>query len=311
MKPFILEAVCSEAIWAGSRLSSIRNRSQSIGAWWEVSAHPNASSTIKNDPNQSSLLEVIQSNPDDILGKGYTLHEMLRCGYLDTNDNLSIQVHPNDAYAKEHANDYGKYESWYIVDADPGATLVAGTTTDDATVIAQSLQEGHIDSYLKKWPVKKGDYITIPTGMLHALGKGILAFEIGTNSDTTYRFYDYDRTDSSGHKRPLHIKESFDVTDFSLEPSFVPFEKKSRRIGDTPYFCVDEFYCDTDTRFEVEDSYFIVTNIENKKCILRWEDETLQLEPYESVLVPYISQSIVVSKDGHVLVSRPKKGNKE
>ena len=137
----------------------------------------------------------IHQNPHDILGPDYTLHEMLRLAYLDSQDALSIQVHPDDDYAKKHDNDFGKYESWYIIDALPNASLVAGTNISNQEIIKKALKNGTLDQYLQKWPVKKGDYIIIPQGMIHALGKGILALEIGTNSNTTYRFYDYQRKD--------------------------------------------------------------------------------------------------------------------
>ena len=164
-----------------------------------------------------SLIHIFEKNPDDILGPGYTLHEMLRLAYLDSQDALSIQVHPDDTYAKKYNSDFGKYESWYILDALPGASLVAGTNISNQEVIKEALKNDSLDQYLQKWSVKKGDYIIIPQGMIHALGKGILALEIGTNSNTTYRFYDYQRKDSNGNYRHLHIKESFDVTDFSKQ----------------------------------------------------------------------------------------------
>ena len=133
------------------------------------------STDIINLDKKITLQQVIEKNPDDILGPGYTLHEMLRLAYLDSQDALSIQVHPDDTYAKKYNSDFGKYESWYILDALPGASLVAGTNISNQEVIKEALKNDSLDQYLQKWSVKKGDYIIIPQGMIHALGKGILA----------------------------------------------------------------------------------------------------------------------------------------
>lgn len=99
--------------------SKARGIDEDYGTWWEVSAHPYCSNKIIG--TNKTLMKMIQENPDEVLGKGFTLHETLRLAYLDTKDALSIQVHPEDDYALEHSNDYGKYESWYILDAKPGS----------------------------------------------------------------------------------------------------------------------------------------------------------------------------------------------
>ncbi|MDD7280873.1 MAG: class I mannose-6-phosphate isomerase, partial [Erysipelotrichaceae bacterium] len=211
MKPLLLEPIPDYTIWGDNHISKARGYDKNYGTWWEVSAHPYCTNKIRNLEN-TTLQQVIDNDPDNILGHGYTLHEMLRVAYLDAKDALSIQCHPYDEYALKTSNDYGKHESWYIVDALPGATLVAGTKTNDKEVIRNAVENGTLEQYLNYIPVKKGDYVIIPMGMLHALGKGIWAIEVGTNSNTTYRFYDYNRKDANGNGRPLHLKESFDVT---------------------------------------------------------------------------------------------------
>ncbi len=306
MKPLLLQASSSEAIWAGDRIRKIRNVDSPIGAWWEVSCHPNAKSKVINMDGNPYLYDLIQDDPDSYLGKGLTLHEMLRCGYLDTSADLSIQVHPTDEYALKHSNDYGKFESWYIVDCAPGATLVAGTTIDDAEIIYKALQDGSIENYLQKWEVHPGDYIIIPTGMLHALGKDMLAFEVGTNSDTTYRFYDYDRKDKNGNKRPLHVKESFDVADFSLQPTFVKAKEQSRCIGNTPYFTVDELFIDDTKHIKTNGKYVIVTNLSSEEIQLEYKEGSLTMGAYESIFVPASLDDVTIMNRSHVLVSRTK-----
>lgn len=307
MKPLFLNASAVHTIWGGNQIATMRGVQENLGTWWEVSAHPSGVSTVRNLEGHPSLLDVINTDPDDVLGPGYTLHEMLRCAYLDTKEDLSIQVHPDDAYAQKHSHDYGKYESWYIVHAKPGATLTAGTNTTDRKTIEQALQNGTLDPYLKKWPVQSGDYITIPSGTLHALGKGILAFEVGTNSDTTYRFYDYNRIDQNGKKRPLHIEDSFQVVDFNNQPTFVEAKKESRRIGDTPRFIVDELYLDSNQTLHCDEHFFIVTNLMKHAIIFIWNETEMSLPALDSVFIPYSAGKITIKAGSHVLVSQPKK----
>lgn len=306
MKPLLLKPIPDYTIWGSDILSKHRNYDKKYGTWWEVSAHPYCTNEVINLETKTTLQELIDKDTEGVLGKGYTLHEMLRLAYLDTEDALSIQVHPQDDYALKNANDFGKFESWYVLEAKEGATLVAGTTTDDADVIKKSLEEGTLETYLKKWPVKKGDYITIPAGMLHALGKDIFAIEVGTNSNTTYRFYDYNRKDANGNSRPLHLKESFDVTDFSLEPCFVPAENKTRRIGDTPFFTVDEIFASEDITLETNEHYFILTNVDEDATIVG-ENEEIVLPKYDSMFVCANTENITIKKGAHLLLSNPVK----
>ena len=311
MKPLLLSPCYVKTIWGSNRISQIRHMNEKIGSWWEVSAHSNAQSTVINLEDKPTLLEVIQENPDDILGPGYTLHEMLRTAFLDTDDHLSIQVHPDDAYALKHSNDFGKYESWYIVYAEKDAYLVAGTKTNQKEIIQNALKEENLEPYLKKWKVKAGDYITIPNGTLHALGKGILAYEIGTNSDTTYRFYDYNRTDDKGNKRELHLKESFDVCDFSSQPIFVPAQNISHNLSSTPYFQVDELYTEKEETISCKEHYCILTNLTKENLSFQWNGQTMILDGYGSLFVPYSAQEIKIPSGCHVLLSIPKKGKKQ
>ena len=307
MKPLLLEPISDYTIWGSNHLSTIRNKEKNYGTWWEVSAHPYCTNPITNLEIQTCLQDIIDQDPEGILGPGLDQHDILRLAYLDTQDALSIQVHPEDDYALQNAHDYGKYESWYIIDAKPHATLVAGTTTKDTKTIQEALKKQELEPFLQKWEVKKGDYITIPAGMLHALGKDIWALEIGTNSNTTYRFYDYGRKDAQGNLRPLHIQESFDVTDFSKQPTFVHASKTSRRIGQTPFFTVDEVYLEKDQTWSLTKHYLILSNIEEREVILHWKQETMILPAYGSCFVPYNAKEITIEKGAHILLSQPVK----
>ena len=303
MKPLILGSLHDYTIWGADNISKARGEDKAYGTWWEVSAHPYCQSPVLNMPGKN-LLEVIEENPEEVLGPGLGLHEMLRLAWLDTKDRLSIQVHPQDDTAPE--GDFGKSESWYVLDAKPGATLVAGTKTTDADVIRRALEDGTLDEYLVKWPVKKGDFIYIPSGMLHALGADITAIEVGTNSNTTYRFYDYGRTDAQGNPRPLHLKESFEVTDFSLKPVFVPGSNEDHVLADAPQFTVVErFIGDEPVEIETGETYVVLSNVGENTDVI-WNGEAFPLKALSSIVVPW-SAGKVTLKNAHVLESRPKK----
>lgn len=308
MKPLVLEPIPDYTIWGGDTISTFRNADKNYGTWWEVSAHPYCTNKIKGE--EKTLQQYIDEDPEKMLGKGLDLHEMLRVAFLDAKYQLSIQVHPYDTYAQEHNHDYGKDESWYIIQAKPGAKLVAGTKTKDPDQIKKALEEQTIEDLLNYVEVKQGDYIDIPCGMLHALGSGIVALEVGTNSNTTYRFYDYHRKDSQGKERPLHLKESFDVADFSKKPTFVPAKKETRRIGDTENYTVDEvFVKETPLKLETNGRYLLISNL-GEETILYTDGNETRLGKWESAFIPAALSCVTINKNAHVLVSRTK-GNKK
>ena len=157
MKPLLCKGYPTRSIWANDLLAKKRGYDIPIGTFWDVSIHDHVPSTIQNLENQPDLKDLIKANPKDLLGPGLNTTDFIQCVYLDAKDNLSIQVHPDDAYAQTHAHDNGKFETWYILDAKPGATLVGGTTTTDANIIKKELLSGEIKPYLKQWPVHTGD----------------------------------------------------------------------------------------------------------------------------------------------------------
>ncbi|MFV0381841.1 MAG: type I phosphomannose isomerase catalytic subunit [Breznakia sp.] len=242
MYPLKLKPIYDKTIWGGHRLSDIRkNKLDGYGTSWEVSAHPYCQNEIQIGKYQGMTIQaILEKHSKEMLGL-VPKEKMLRLAYLDTKDDLSIQVHPYTRYAKEHENDYGKTESWYVLEADTNAKLVAGTLITDKGAIKKAIEDESLEQYLQYHDIKAGDFIHINAGMLHALGGGILAIEIGTNSNTTYRFYDYGRKDVDGNGRELHLKKSFDVVDLSLSAEVVhtPITKNKQTNIKTLVECDD------------------------------------------------------------------------
>jgi mannose-6-phosphate isomerase len=170
-----------------------------------------------------TLEQALLQEGEAILGKPYTKEDKfpLLIKFIDAQDKLSVQVHPEDAYAFEHENgEFGKSEAWYIVQADPGAKLVAGLK-DGVTKekFIEYLNQNRIEELLNEVEVKAGDVLDIPAGLIHAIGDGILLAEIQQNSDTTYRVYDWGRAGLDGLPREMHIRQSLDVIDFEQKHS--------------------------------------------------------------------------------------------
>lgn len=213
-QPVFLEPVMKQMVWGGNRLHEIFGYTipgDDTGECWAISAHPNGDCVIKNGVHQGERLSELWEQNRDFFG-GITGDRFpLLAKIIDARDDLSIQVHPDDSYALVNENgSYGKTECWYILDAPVGAKLIIGHSAGSKEELAELISEEKWDTLLTSIEVKKGDFIQIDPGTVHAITAGILILEIQQNSDITYRLYDYDRL-SDGIKRPLHIDKSLDV----------------------------------------------------------------------------------------------------
>lgn len=212
--PLLTEPIYSKTIWAGTGLDAVRGEEAAgAGASWEVSVRADSASPVANGPLAGrTLWELVREDPAGMLGDARE-EQIMRVGILDAGEPLSVQVHPDEAYAQEHEGDHGKNESWYVVAAEPGARIVAGCDLSTTDEVRAAVEDGTIGDHLVRLDVAAGDFAHVSQGELHALGAGVLAVEMSTNSDTTYRFYDYDRVDAQGNKRELHVEKALEVCD--------------------------------------------------------------------------------------------------
>lgn len=208
-------------IWGGTKLSTFYHKTsemQRIAETWELSCHPNGQSVAANGPLAGKTLpQVISAWGRQCLGKSAASERFpILIKLIDAAADLSIQVHPDDAYAKKNEGESGKTEMWYIVDAEPGARLVYGFNRDlTRDQYRELIQTERLTEALNFVPVKKGDTFFIKAGMVHAIGAGLLIAEIQQNSDTTYRVYDYGRLGADGQPRPLHVDKAIEVSELS------------------------------------------------------------------------------------------------
>jgi mannose-6-phosphate isomerase len=228
--PLTFEPVLKAYLWGGRNLEKMLGRTLpegKVAESWEISGHPSAPTLVKNGPLAGKTLPDVLG----LLGTGLVgsrSQAMLARGkfpllvkLLDANEPLSVQVHPDDEYARTHENgELGKTEMWYILHADEGARLIYGLkpgVTPES--FRQALAAGRLEECLHYLPVQAGDAVFIPAGSLHAVLEGIVLTEIQQNSDTTYRVYDWNRVDADGKPRSLHLEKALVVTNFDqVEP---------------------------------------------------------------------------------------------
>lgn len=213
-EPLFLKSQMHEKIWGGTKLHDVFGYeipSKTTGEYWAISAHPNGVSTIANGRYKGYGLDQLYREEKALFGNPKSEVFPLLTKILDANDWLSVQVHPDDTYALEHEGEHGKTECWYVIAADKGAEIIYGHNAKSKEELAQMITAGDWEHLLTKIPVKAGDFFYVPSGTMHAIGKGILILETQQSSDTTYRVYDFDRKDASGKTRDLHLKQSIDV----------------------------------------------------------------------------------------------------
>lgn len=209
-----LNPVFKQMIWGGNRLGTEWGYpvpGENTGECWAVSAHPNGDDTIREGRFAGKHLSELWEKEHTLFGNAKGDRFPLLIKIIDAAADLSIQVHPNDAYAAKNENgSLGKKECWYILDAPEGAELVVGHNARTKEELQSMITEGRWSEFLRLVPVKKGDFIQIDPGTVHAIKGGIEILETQQNSDITYRVYDYDRL-SNGKPRELHIQKSLDV----------------------------------------------------------------------------------------------------
>jgi len=213
-----------DKIWGGTKLNTIfgkESESDKLGESWELSGHEGDESIVTNGFLEgNTLTELIEIYMGELVGDKifdeFGLSFPLLFKLIDAEEDLSIQVHPNDEVAAERHNSFGKTEMWYVIDAEPDSAMIIGFAKDcGRDEYLNALDTDKVESLLHKVPVTKGDVLFIPAGTVHSIGKGIVVAEIQESSDLTYRIYDFKRLDENGNERELHTELALDVINFS------------------------------------------------------------------------------------------------
>jgi mannose-6-phosphate isomerase len=244
--PLKFEPIYKKRIWGGQKLREIFNKDippfEKIGESWELADLPDDKSVIANGELSGQTLEsVIKKYPKEIIGdENFSGYFPLLIKFLDAEDVLSVQVHPDLRTCQRIGKGTPKTECWYIIYTEPGAIiykgLKKGVTKRD---FSMAIRKGSVAELLEKVPVEAGQCHFLPAGTAHSIGPGLLIAEIQTPSDTTYRVFDWNRLDETGKARPLHIKEALESINFNAAGSTLPVTTVGRLI-DCEYFKIDK-----------------------------------------------------------------------
>jgi mannose-6-phosphate isomerase class I len=223
----ILDTINKTTIWGGTRLQKYGSDplNPHVGSLYTVAANEDLTNTVLNGPFIGMTLHDVYRDNRELFG--YDKYEPfpLLIGFVDASDDLSIQLHPHDAYAQQYENaPFGKTESWYFLEAPVSGTIANGCLCNSLEELNERVAAAQWDQVIDYLPVKKGEYVFVETGTLHAMRAGSLVYEIQQSTDVTYRFYDYDRVDKDGNKRPLQLESALKNVDVSKKSSAVPYE---------------------------------------------------------------------------------------
>lgn len=289
-----LTPIYKDYLWGGNKLQSKYHKNDTdkeiVAESWELSTHPDGISRINNE----LLNEYLKENHQILGAKCKENDSPLLIKYIDAKGKLSIQVHPDDAYAKINEHDNGKTELWYVVEADENAYIYLGLKqTITKSEFYEAISTSTITDYLNKVSVKKGNVFLVEPGTLHSIGEGCLIAEIQKKSNVTYRAYDFNRKDQNGNLRPLHIDKALEVTNLKQsnhdglpekiikQTTFTTIE----RLKKCDYFTVDYYAIKNKETFNVNEESFKVLMLIVGNATVSTGEETVFLEQGESIFL--------------------------
>lgn len=299
--PLKFNPVFKDKIWGGTKIKDVLGIDYgtltNCGEAWVLSGVGSNETVVANGFLEGNELnELVEIYMDDLVGEKvfakYKNEFPILVKFIDANDYLSIQVHPDDALAKKRGLGNGKTEMWYIISADEGSELISGFSRKvDQPTYLHHLANKTLLEILNVEKVSAGDVFFMPAGRVHALGPGILMAEIQQTSDTTYRIYDFDRADSSGKQRDLHTEEALDAIDFNVYDNYrnhYPASRnKSVEVVNQPFFTTNMIHLDQPVSrdyFDL-DSFVIFTCIHGKVEV-NYPDGKIGLKMGECLLIP-------------------------
>ncbi len=311
--PLKFQPVFKDKIWGGHKIKEVLGmdygKLPNCGEAWVVSGVEGTPTLVKNGfLAGNELNELVSIYMGDLVGDDvydkFGDEFPLLIKYIDANDWLSIQVHPDDVLAAKRKIGRGKTEMWYIMEAEKEAELISGFSKKvDKETYQKYLDDSRLKEILNFEKVEKGDVFFIPAGRVHALGPGVLLAEIQQTSDTTYRIYDWDRIDTSGMKRKLHTKEALDAIDFEVadkyKTAYKPEKNKTIPLVQCPQFTTNllEYDQPISKDFEEIDSFIIYMGVEGNSA-LKWEGGEEEIAPGEAVVIPNVINNIELKPTG-------------
>jgi mannose-6-phosphate isomerase len=309
--PLKFNPILKEKIWGGQNLKTSLNKkipaNKKIGESWEISGIDDNISVVENGfLAENELDEMIEVYMGDLVGDKvydkFGTNFPLLIKFIDANEVLSIQVHPDDDLAKQRNGLNGKTEMWYIVDAQKDAELISGFNHKiDRNHYLNHLKNNELPQILNHEKVKAGDVFYIPAGRVHAIGAGIVLAEIQQTSDITYRIFDWNRKDDNGNLRELHTDEAIDAIDFKVEDNYKTEYKSIKdqfsKILSNKYFETNilDFENPVEKDYNQLDSFVIYMCLDGKFEIEYYDAEKIIVEKGETVLIPAVIEHLVLN----------------
>lgn len=287
-----------EKIWGGRRLETdfgYTLPAGPIGECWAISAHKNGDCLVANGPYKGEhLSQVWMEHPHLFLQDACNKKPFpLLVKIIDAEKDLSIQVHPDDMYAAAHEHgSLGKRECWYVLAANPGATIIVGQKAQTKEEFIRLMEEKEWSELLNEIPITKGDFFQIDPGTVHAIKGGTMVLETQQSSDVTYRLYDYDRIDETGAKRPLHIQQSLDTIAFDVplpQPLHLDLFSAGIQIMEKNESYTVSHVCVSQEQSQViqnDADFLCVSVIDGKGCVSVDEKEMVQLKKGDHFICP-------------------------
>ena len=299
--PLKFKPIYHNKIWGGNRLKTVLNKDYgnlpNCGESWELSGVEGHFSVVDNGfLAGNNLQDLVEIYMGDLVGdkvyKKFGVEFPLLIKFIDAQDDLSIQVHPNNELSKKRHNAYGKTEMWYVVEAENGALINSGFNQEvTKEKYLEYFNKGKLTDLLCFEKINAGNVFFIPAGRVHAIGKGILLAEIQQTSDVTYRIFDYNRKDENGNERELHTELALDAIDFSYKDEYkTKYEvdkNKSSEIVSCEYFTTNilNFNKAVEKDYNQLDSFVIYINLEGDFEI-EYEQGTELVKKGETILIP-------------------------
>lgn len=308
--PLKFKTIFKEKIWGGEKIKTILHKDfaplKNCGETWEISGVKDNVSVVEAGPLAGKpLTELIKEYKGKLVGEKVYRDSgeefPLLVKFIDANEDLSIQVHPDDNLAQKRHQSLGKTEMWYIMQADEGARLISGFNQKvDQEIYLKHLNTNTLDQILNKESVKADDVFFIPGGRVHTIGKGLLLAEIQQSSDVTYRIYDFDRTDDAGNKRELHTEEALGAIDFQqydcYRTDYLPQKNEAVALVKNNYFTTHVLDLDKPVSRDYSklDSFVIFVCLKGQ-ATLQYEKGKLDLIAGDCILLPAIFKHITLS----------------
>lgn len=294
-----LKPSVKDYIWGGNYFQKFNKGLglSRVSECWELSVRDVDSSIIASGKDEGKKLSDVISKEDIGPVMDRFPYFPLLIKLIDAKENLSVQVHPSDDYALKYENSFGKSEMWHIISADEDSGLYVGLNKDyKKEDIEKALKEGTILECLNFFKVKSGDTFVINPGTIHAIGKGVRLIEIQQNSNLTYRLYDYNRVDSNGNPRELHINKALEVIDYK---QYKPVQKNNEYLADNKYFSVKEVSFAGDLAITANENSFVsFTFLDGEGMV-----NDIPFKQYDTFFLPY-KKECLIKGNGRVVISK-------